>query len=747
MTLGAIVYLWFVITLLGVIAFPLVFAAAGRLRDRGYSISKVISLVLITYVSWLLSSLKISPFGAASVGLGAALVFVASAFFAWRNRRELFSFLKENRRLLLGLELFFFAAFVVFLLIVSLNPDINPDSERFMDYALLNGIDRTDFFPPTDPWLSGRTMNYYYYGYIMMAALHKLAAIPLPLFFNLALALVYALFTLTCFGMGLNLTGKVAYGWLAAFALMFIGNLDGAIQIFGGKWNSFDFFHGARVLVQEAADGKILDYPINEFPFFSLMWGDLHAYVIAYPVNLAILNLVLNLALSAGRGVRALGEKLPERIAAGAVLVIAVGALFGTNTWDFPIYLAVLVVVLGLLHLKSEGTVALKLLDFLPLAAILAALSFFLYAPFNLPFIKEQAAQGRGGIGLVSLRSPIGLFLAAFGVYLVFPAGYLLARCRGLGEGKKIFQGPFLLFLIAALVVVAASGPKALIGETYIFLIVFFLLLALVLFSPGREPAEVFSLILSLSALSLAAVCEFFFLRDHYQGSGYERMNTVFKIYIHVWLFLGVAAVYFISYLNRLLQDRDGLRLLGKTVTAAALIAGFFYTLGALGARSRGRPKPLTLDGTAYIQKPVPSYQKEEWSWDLDDWEAINWMIANIPGRPVVLEATDNAYHWASRVSTFTGFPTLVGWVNHESGWRNSWKEPQERDKDTKTLYTTADANLALYLIRKYGIEYVYIGKLERNRFPKEGLDKFARMGQTVYHEGPVEIIRVAKPL
>lgn len=745
MTLGAIVYLWLVTTLLGLVAFPLVFTAAGRLRDRGWAISKVIALILVTYVSWLLSSLKVMPFGPASVGLGAVLVALASAFFAWRNRAEIFAFLRANRRLLFGLEGFFLAAFAVFLLIVALNPDINPDSERFMDYALLNGIDRTDYFPPTDPWLSGRTMNYYYYGYIMMAALHKLAVIPLPLFFNLALALVYALFTLTCFGMGLNLTGRAAYGWLAAFALMFIGNLDGFLQIVRGKFYAFDFFHGARVLVQEAADGKILDYPINEFPFFSLMWGDLHAYVIAYPVNLAILNLILNLSLAAGRGARALGERLPERIGAGAVLVLALGALFGTNTWDFPIYLAVTVVALALLHWKTEGPLALKLLDFLPLAALLAALSFFLYAPFNLPFLKEQAAQGRGGIGIVSLRSPIGLFLSAFGVYLVFPAAYLLARLRGPAAERKTRPWPFLLFLAATVAVVAASGPAALIGETYIFLALFFLLLALVLLSPGREPAEIFSLVLALSALFLAVVCEFFFLRDHYQGSGYERMNTVFKIYIHVWLFLGVAAVYFIFHLNRRLENSIGLRRLFRAVAAAFLIAGFFYTFGALSSRIRGKSGPLTLDGTAFIQKPVPSYQKEEWRWDLDDWEAINWMIANIPGRPVVLETTENAYHWASRVATFTGFPTLVGWVNHESGWRNSWREPQERDKDAKTLYTTTDQNLALYLIRKYGIEYVYIGALERARFPKEGLDKFAGMGRTVYQKGPVEIVRVGQ--
>ncbi|MCX6349718.1 MAG: hypothetical protein NTV79_09535 [Candidatus Aureabacteria bacterium] len=62
MTLGAIVLLWFVSTLLGIVAFPLVFAVASRLRDRGYAISKVVALVLVTYVSWLLSTLKIISF-------------------------------------------------------------------------------------------------------------------------------------------------------------------------------------------------------------------------------------------------------------------------------------------------------------------------------------------------------------------------------------------------------------------------------------------------------------------------------------------------------------------------------------------------------------------------------------------------------------------------------------------------------------------------------------------------------------
>jgi uncharacterized membrane protein len=98
------------------------------------------------------------------------------------------------------------------------------------------------------------------------------------------------------------------------------------------------------------------------------------------------------------------------------------------------------------------------------------------------------------------------------------------------------------------------------------------------------------------------------------------------------------------------------------------------------------------------------------------------------------------AYHWASRVATFTGLPIPIGWSNHEAGWRNDWKEPGQRKQDVDLLYRTGDLNSALFLIRKYGIEYVFIGSVERERYPAEGLRKFARLGEVVYREGPVEI-------
>ena len=144
--------------------------------------------------------------------------------------------------------------------------------------------------------------------------------------------------------------------------------------------------------------------------------------------------------------------------------------------------------------------------------------------------------------------------------------------------------------------------------------------------------------------------------------------------------------------------------------------------------------------------------QLKEWRWDLDDWRAIGWIEENISGRPIILEAGNmtnakgdesQAYHWASRVATFTGLPILVGWANHEAGWRNDWEEPGQRKRDTDLLYRTTNPNTAILLIQKYNIQYIYIGRVERERYPEDGLQKFALLGELVYQDEPVEIWRV----
>ncbi|MDY7078672.1 MAG: glycosyltransferase family 39 protein, partial [Chloroflexota bacterium] len=52
---------WVVVTLLGWLAFPLLFVALPHLRDRGYGLARVLGLLLVAYLTWLVASLHVLP--------------------------------------------------------------------------------------------------------------------------------------------------------------------------------------------------------------------------------------------------------------------------------------------------------------------------------------------------------------------------------------------------------------------------------------------------------------------------------------------------------------------------------------------------------------------------------------------------------------------------------------------------------------------------------------------------------------
>jgi uncharacterized membrane protein len=169
----------------------------------------------------------------------------------------------------------------------------------------------------------------------------------------------------------------------------------------------------------------------------------------------------------------------------------------------------------------------------------------------------------------------------------------------------------------------------------------------------------------------------------------------------------------------------------------ACLIHPIASTTSALSGRhthwgmNRG-----TLDGMAYVEMV-----------DKGDYDAIRWIEEEIKGSPVILEARGNPYLYSSRISAFTGLPTVIGWGANELLWRLAWVEVEEREQDVDMIYNTLDNDEAMELLRKYDVEYIYIGTVEQERYEEEGLQKFATHLEDYYlvyeHEG-VTIFKVS---
>jgi YYY domain-containing protein len=265
-----------------------------------------------------------------------------------------------------------------------------------------------------------------------------------------------------------------------------------------------------------------------------------------------------------------------------------------------------------------------------------------------------------------------------------------------------------------------------------------------------EQPVRRFVLLLIGMAALLALAVEYVYIDDVF----HQRYNTAFKFWFQVWVLWGLAGAYALSqpWSAGSVGSESAAARRGSiaVLVVCGLVVGGGLLLPALAIPSRAMESeaPPTLDGAAYL---AGSHADErglaEWvsggKWHQDDYYAIQWLNETIDGAPVILEAPGSnrvSFQYDGRVSAHTGLPTLLGWGGHEDQWRGSYEIQALREPDIETLYTSEDLAEVQALLEKYDIEYVYVGALERSRYPAEGLAKFAQLMDTAYREGTVTI-------
>ena len=149
------------------------------------------------------------------------------------------------------------------------------------------------------------------------------------------------------------------------------------------------------------------------------------------------------------------------------------------------------------------------------------------------------------------------------------------------------------------------------------------------------------------------------------------------------------------------------------------------YPVAASYSRSTGFSEPPTLDGERWLTA--------------GDAAAIRWLRANVEGTPTILEdaGADYSPEGHARVSTFTGLPAVIGWAGHEVQWDH---DPGTRATDVARIYETLDPGVARRLLERYGVRYVFVGSLERDRYSPAALAKFERLGRKVFEFGDTAV-------
>jgi len=376
--IGPIAAWWLASTVAGAAALPLAWRLFDRLPDRGMGLSRALGVLIGGYSLWLGSSagwIRNAPSGA----VAAMLVVAIAGWIAGRGRwREIAVWLRQHLRTMLILEALFLLAYVAWAIVRAHNPEIVA-TEKPMELAFLNAILRSPQFPPTDPWLSGYAISYYYLGYVLLAWLTWLTGVSGGVAFNLGNALWFGLVASGAYSLVFNLlavrfgTRRHLAALLGPLLVVTVGNLAGVFEVMHSlhwfwdrqpdgtmtstfwTWLNLDdltappsgeprfppdrfwfWWQGARVISDVDLAGRRVEV-IDEFPFFSFLLADNHPHVLALPFGLLALANALQVFLTprAG-GFRLRWFELADRtwsaglrIVVDLVVVVAVGRAAG----------------------------------------------------------------------------------------------------------------------------------------------------------------------------------------------------------------------------------------------------------------------------------------------------------------------------------------------------------------------------------------------------------------------------------
>lgn len=755
-----------VIEVIFLAALPLSVRLMRWLPDRGVVLARPLGLLIVAWLVWMGASLGLWTFSRASVAASILLLAAVSAGLLYRNR-WLIPLAKRHWKYMASVEVLFIAAYLAFVLVRAANPDLWHawrGGEKPMDLTYLIAVVKSSTFPPYDPWFAGGFINYYYYGFVPVAALIRLTGIVPEVAYNLALPMLFA-FTLTgAFSVGYNLAealrqrgvqmarrcSPVWAGVATALLVTVLANVDGAAQLVQGAWSSiteghfgsFDFWRSSRLMPGQIA--------INEFPFWTFLFGDLHAHLISLPYQVVAVGLAANLVLGARKPV-----SLRRLLPALAGLAFVVGAFAAINTWEVPAYglLGLAAIVIALLARggpMETATIGRGLL----LAAFFWLVLYGAWLPFHqdyeAPVSGVKASQWRTVLWqYVAIHA---LLLFAVLSWLAFEPRRLFKRDTLEDEGRSVLGWRRRAALGLGLLLLALTGGILAFSDTLREWLTAGLLSLLILWTLGvaaswlvrrhdrAAPVQLLLLVMLVLALGIGVGVDLVTVENDI-----DRMNTVFKLYLNAWVLFGIVGGVGLWRL----WTGGAIRLGGiggkawLSVLAVLVLASAVFPV--LGTRARLADRfdtdvGVTLDGRAYQWTTVygdpaePDQGRAEARYALGyDAEAIDFIRENVEGSPVFLEGvTAHAYRWPPRVAKYTGLPVVVGWQWHQIQQRGAGgAEPaavRARIYDVRLMYETESERLFLDLASEYGVEYVYVGPTERVYFPGVGLEKFDAM-------------------
>jgi uncharacterized membrane protein len=327
-------------------------------------------------------------------------------------------------------------------------------------------------------------------------------------------------------------------------------------------------------------------------------------------------------------------------------------------------------------------------------------------------------------VAWVRQPSPLGAFLVIFGLQSLVLAVALLLLRPARGWFTTIRAD-------ARCTAIAGAGAcalgAALATRRFVLVVTLPLLciLALLWLRMERQPGRRIAFGIAGVALGLLSVIEVVFLADDLIGGDFERMNTVFKFDYQAWTLLALAGVALISIVvERWRATPAAWQVAVSCLLGATVFLSLFYPAFGTPARLRQRmqspPTSAGLDGFAWMATgsvPADQFNNSGTGEPVSfagDLALIHWLNETVKGTPVIAEASIGPYRGnGSRISSATGFPTIIGWERHEEQQRDRLILPA-RVEDVRRIYTSAEPRAVQEVLDRYHVRYIVVGDVER---------------------------------
>ncbi len=595
------------LAMLQVAGWPLINLLLGRFADGGWGFARLATLLVAGFLLWLGASLELVAFRAVWTAVAVALV--AGGWVVRRRLRLSAGWFHPlpQRRVVFAAEGAFWVVLAFFLFLRYLNPDSwHPfwGGEKPMEFAHINAMLRSAHFPPYDPWFSDGYINYYYYGLYLVAFCFKLTGIPSEIAFNLAQPTMMALLGSGVFSLaatlGQDATRRrriaIPSGILGVVLTLLIGNLDTFARVIRAFPEpitpTFDWTWNAT---------RVIDPPwntITEFPYFTGLYADLHAHVVALPITVMAIALAYAIARDPRMFAIAIHRRGDVRaratvIARAGAIALCLGTLSATNAWDVPVYLALVGVAVYM---------AASMVRSLPARIAIAGggalatglVGYLLFLPFFQHYVALFSSLGRvrtktsfwefgahlGGLlsvvamGLIVVtlvlthsRRPFvphpgiwltGVALLLFSRLVVVDSNDLLANALtsslvlvmavplavgawNASTGARPSTYSRLAALACVVVSVVGAIGAVVSGRPVLAIGLVFAGPSAALWLVSQQRAVAFTSVLVAAAGSIIAGAELVYVVDDLSGGTAYRMNTIFKFYNQVWMLLALS--------------------------------------------------------------------------------------------------------------------------------------------------------------------------------------------------------------